>query len=767
MSENRLANQSSPYLLQHAHNPVDWFPWGDDAFAEARRRDVPIFLSIGYSTCYWCHVMERESFEDADIAAMLNERFVCIKVDREQRPDVDEIYMTATQLMTGHGGWPMSVFIDPHSLRPFWCGTYFPARAKGTMNMPTFPHVIESIATAWREKREEVIEQAAGLAKAVRASLRPGRDPAPIGAPHVERAVSELLQQFDRLHGGFGAAPKFPQPAHLLFLLDVRASTADDTTATAIDTVLTHTLDRMAVGGIRDQLAGGFHRYSVDATWTVPHFEKMLYDNALLTLVYARSARACDDAFYAEVARGTAEYVLREMTTDQGAFKSAQDAEVDGREGFNYLWTRDEMVSVLDDDDGAFASGVYGLDAGPNFRDPHHPDDQPRNVLRLADRPERVARSMSLTPDAFNARLARVNTRLLDHRATRRAPITDDKVIASWNGLMIEALAQAGDLLDEPRFVNAAERAAVFVLDHMTGEGELLRCSRLGHAHTSGTLEDYACMIRALAALARCGGVQPHAAQRYTDAAAQFAADVDRLFTDADGFADSPEDAADLFVRPCSTYDGAMPSGVSMMLHALIDLHELTGRREYLDRASAAIRTISPTIADAPQTVIHSVAALFRLLRAPGVDRSGFIDPGEATSVREESGDFTPVEVYADRDRVELGGDTPSLVNIALRIAPGHHIIAADPGAAVGPLVPLRVGIVNGTGVRVYADYPPGDPLDENLLVHTGDISMKVLLEREGEFTGQPLLCVTFQACTDTECLEPMTVELDVAIDLA
>ena len=767
MSENRLVNQSSPYLLQHAHNPVDWFPWGEDAFAEARRRDVPIFLSIGYSTCYWCHVMERESFEDADIAAMLNERFVCVKVDREQRPDVDEIYMTATQLMTGHGGWPMSVFIEPHSLRPFWCGTYFPASAHGTMNTPTFPHVIESIAAAWREKRDDVLEQAAGLAEAVRASLRPDREPAPVGAPHVEQAASELLRQFDRIHGGFGAAPKFPQPAHLLFLLDVRASTADDATTAAVNSVLIHTLDRMAVGGIRDQLAGGFHRYSVDATWTVPHFEKMLYDNALLTLVYARSAKACDDAFYAKVARDTAEYVLREITTDQGSFKSAQDAEVDGREGLNYLWTRDEIVSALGDDEGAFAAGVYGLDAGPNFRDPHHPDDTPRNVLRLANRPERVAQAMSLTPDAFNARLRSVNRRLLEHRASRPAPITDDKVIASWNGLMIEALAHAGDILDEPRFVRAAERAAVFVLEHMTQGGVLLRCSRLGHAHTPGTLEDYACVIRALAALARCGGIEPHAAQRYTDAAAQFAAVVDRLFTDACGFADSPEGAADLFVRPCSTYDGAMPSGVSMMLHALIDLHELTGRREYLDRASAAIGTVSPTIADAPQTVINSVAALLRLMRSPSVDRTEFIEPGEPTSAREDSADFTPVEVYADRDRVEVNGDPPALVNIALRIAPGYHIVAADPGAATGPLVPLRVGIVNGTGVRVYADYPPGDPLDENLLVHAGDIAMKVLLEREGEFTGQPLLCVTFQACTDTECLEPMTVELDVAIDPA
>jgi uncharacterized protein YyaL (SSP411 family) len=381
---NRLSRETSPYLLQHAHNPVAWFPWGDEAIAEARRRDVPIFLSIGYSTCYWCHVMERECFESEEIARQMNDRFVCVKVDREERPDLDDLYMTATQLLTGHGGWPMSVFLEPQGLRPFWAGTYFPPEPRH--GVPSFPQVLDAMSRAWTERRGEVLEQAASVAEGVRQHMVSEEAPVGLGLPQVTEAGRDLLKRFDRVHGGFGGAPKFPQPVFLEFLLDLRAAAADDATRDAIDQAVRRTLDRMAIGGVFDQVGGGFHRYSVDERWLVPHFEKMLYDNAQLAQVYARAAVVYSDDFYATIARRTLDYALREMTSSEGAFYSAQDAEVDGREGGNYVWTPEEIRAALPPEDAGFAIKVYGADAGPNFRDPHYPDSSSTNVLFLRER---------------------------------------------------------------------------------------------------------------------------------------------------------------------------------------------------------------------------------------------------------------------------------------------------------------------------------------------------------------------------------------------
>src|ERR1043165_6403662 len=331
---NRLAKETSPYLLQHAHNPVDWFPWGIEAFAEARKRGVPIFLSIGYSTCYWCHVMERECFESEEIAAQMNRGFLCIKVDREERPDLDDIYMAATQMTTGRGGWPMSVFLEPEKLRPFYCGTYFPPEPRGGMR--SFPQILEAISGAWKNERDEVAQQSETLANAVREHLGTVESTVPVGLGHVSKAAQTLLRMLDRVHGGFGSAPKFPQPVFLEFLLDIREVAADEATRDATDQALRLTLDRMACGGMNDQIGGGFHRYSVDEKWLVPHFEKMLYDNAQLAAVYARAGTIYNDDFYRRTARRTIEYILKEMTQPSGAFSSAQDAEVDGREGGNY-----------------------------------------------------------------------------------------------------------------------------------------------------------------------------------------------------------------------------------------------------------------------------------------------------------------------------------------------------------------------------------------------------------------------------------------------
>ncbi|MCC6580742.1 MAG: thioredoxin domain-containing protein, partial [Phycisphaeraceae bacterium] len=403
---NALADQTSPYLLQHACNPVDWHPWSPATLALARKLQRPIFLSIGYSTCYWCHVMERQCFENPDIAALMNDGFVNIKVDREERPDIDDLYMTAVQMITGSGGWPMSVFLTPPGaagaddpgLEPFDAGTYFPPR--DAYGRPGFPSVLRAISQAWRDRRGELLEQAGRVAQAMRSHLAPEPTPSPLSADQVSQAAGRLLRAYDSDDGGFGQAPKFPQPLNLRFLLHVHRNNQDADIAGA----LTHTLDRMARGGMYDQVGGGFHRYSTDERWLVPHFEKMLYDNGQLAELYAlaheRLPRDGDPGLFARVAAETCDYILREMTDASGAFWSAQDAEVDSREGLNYLWNPREIRNVLDDPKLAeLALAMYGLDEGPNFRDPHHRDEPARNVLYLPYPLAELARQRNMALD--------------------------------------------------------------------------------------------------------------------------------------------------------------------------------------------------------------------------------------------------------------------------------------------------------------------------------------------------------------------------------
>ncbi|MEM0984293.1 MAG: thioredoxin domain-containing protein [Planctomycetota bacterium] len=770
---NRLAGETSPYLLQHAHNPVDWYPWGDEAFAAARAADKPIFLSIGYSTCYWCHVMERESFEDDATAAVLNEHFIAIKLDREQRPEIDDVYMTATQLMTGSGGWPMSVFLEPEQLRPFWCGTYFPREPR--QGLPSFKQVLKGMADAYVTKRDDVIAQAEQLADAVRSQLSERAEPVALNHEHVAAAVGALLQQHDAREGGFGGQPKFPQPVYLELLQAARDHAGDQNTRTAIDACVKFTLDRMAVGGLFDQVGGGFHRYCVDATWTVPHFEKMLYDNAQLLSVYARAAATYDDGFYRSITRQTAAYVLREMTSPDGGFYSAQDAEVDHREGLNYIWTEDQAPDVLGDD-ADFAIKVYGLDA-PNFRDPHYPDEGPKSVLRLEDRPALVAEKLGLEPGAFDERLTQINATLLAARDERKQPHLDDKVLAAWNGMMIKGLADAAAVLDDSSLLDAAERAAAFVLGAMRdADGHLLRSHRAGASDGEGVLEDSAAMIRGLVALQRAG----RGDGRHLEAAIDLANRADDLFGDSEGggFFDARAGRGDLFIRPRSTYDGATPSGSSQMLEALLDLAEAEIDGPWLDRALAQLRAVSPVIAERGVAIAGSTRGLLRALTSGIAAR--LADGAAFAPQQNEPADFTPVEIFASTDRVAVGEGSPASFELVLRIKEGYHILAADPipeGAKPIPgLIPLRVGLVSGMGVAVYADYPEGEPYgpdlggDGRVLVHTDEVRLTVALERAdgvGVDEGTPIMGVTFQACTETACREPKTVELDVAIDLA
>lgn len=774
---HRLAASTSPYLLQHARNPVEWFPWGPEAFAEARRRDVPIFLSIGYSTCYWCHVMERESFESEAIGRLLSDRFVCIKVDREERPDVDDLYMQATLAVRGQGGWPMSVFLDPASLRPFWCATYLPPQPRH--GMTSLPEVAEAISQAWRSKRDDVLAQAAAIADAVAEGMHARPDPVPLGVGHVTEAVSTLLRMYDRQHGGFGRAPKFPQPVYLDLLLDVRGFAGSGETVEAIDAALRHSLDRMAVGGLFDQVGGGFHRYSVDAHWTVPHFEKMLYDNALLAGVYARAASLYDDAFYVRLCTRTLDFLLRELRTEGGGFASALDAEVDHREGLNYLWTPAELAAALPEREASLAAEIYGVSRGPNFQDPHHPDDPPRSVLRLDDRPERLADRHRMTPAELNDALRDINAGLYVERLKRKQPHRDDKVLAGWNGLAIGALAEGHRLTGDDRYAQAAYEAALHVLRVMRdAEGRLLRSSRGLQAHTPAFLEDYAFLIDGLLRLAKVGN---DTQAPLVNAARDLYVKARALFRDADGsWFDAQADAPDLFARPASTHDGAIPSAISATLHAMLDLHDRTGDASYADDAVELLGRLSGTIAAAPAGCANAARALMRVLASTTLRGSlasrGMLGepaaPAPGSQADEPASSSDVVEVYSGRERVEVREDLPGVLELLVKVADGHHVVAAQPGEEWdGTLIPFRVDLHDGEGLAIYADYPAGEAYaapgtDRPLRVYRGTLEFKALIERTGPVKGRPLVTVSFQACSDTECRRPSIVELDVAIDV-
>ncbi len=794
---NRLARETSPYLLQHAHNPVDWFAWGPEAFEAARERGAPLFLSIGYSTCYWCHVMERESFEDPGVGALMSELFVCVKVDREERPDVDDIYMGAVQAMTGRGGWPMSVFLTPPGARgkedaglePFWGGTYLPPEPR--WGMASFEQTLRSIRKAWDEQRAEVLEQAARLSAHVRDALGAERAaPVAIGERDVEKASRGLLSIYDRVHGGYGGAPKFPQPVFCDFLLDRLDATMNEDERRAIETSVRHTLERMALGGVFDQIGGGFHRYSVDERWLVPHFEKMLYDNAQLLSLYARAQERWKSELFARVVRETAEYVLAEMTGKEGLFWSAQDAEVDGKEGLNYLWTAEEIEEAIGDGElAAIAKRVFGVDQGPNFRDPHHPNEPARNVLFHVERVEAgEPRGGPMFAEGGVVR-DRVRTILAKQRARRAQPRLDDKAITSWNGLMIAGLSDAGCAHGERRWVEAAGDASEAVWNLLRDErGGLLRTRRGGVSKTAGFLEDYAFSVRGLLALDRAElalGMERSAdhvgrARELVDAAMD-------LFGDetSGGMYDTRAGERDLIVRTSSTHDGAVASGQSVMAHNLMELGAMEGGERYAERAEGLLRSMSRAIAIAPVSVIEGTRALQRVLverkdvAARLAEGEEVKAPGAARSSEQRE---SPVEVYASDERVSVSKTKPGVLGLELRIAEGWHITAheafeADEARRIEGLVGLEVFVRGGKGVKAEVEYPEGEALRIGgeeaeraglpaVRVHSGRVRLEVRLARtEEKWEGRPLIYVRHQACTDRECYQPMVVELDVAVD--
>jgi len=581
--ENRLARETSPYLLQHARNPVDWYPWGPEALERAKAEDKPIFLSVGYSACHWCHVMERESFENDAIAQLMNEHFVNVKVDREERPDVDEIYMKAVQAMTGSGGWPMSVFLTPE-LEPFYGGTYFPPR--GLYGRPGFPQVLSGLAKAWKEDRANLAKRARTLAEHIadegRAKAAGEIDPAVLDASRVA-----LVGQFDPRWGGFGDAPKFPHAIDLRILLRHAQRTNDASARRAA--ILS--LERMAEGGIHDQLGGGFHRYSVDEQWLVPHFEKMLYDNALLVPAYLEAWLVTGDARHADVARRACDWALREMSTAQGGFASSQDADSEGEEGRFFVFDLRELEKILGAKQGAHAAEWFGVTSEGNF-------EHGKSILWRHDRAEAVAAKLKVPLRDLEASMRDASAKLLAARSSRVKPGTDDKVLAAWNGLMISALAQAYQVLDEPRYLDAARKAARWILEGMRQpDGRLFATSRNGRAHLNAYLDDYAFTIAGLIDLYE-SDFDPFWLR---EALALDAVVADR-FQDEDGSCfTTARDHEKLIARLKAPHDGALPSGNGVQALNLLRLADLTGRADLAERAQRAIRSMAGLVNRFPQ----------------------------------------------------------------------------------------------------------------------------------------------------------------------
>ncbi len=587
---NRLIHEKSPYLLQHAANPVDWYPWGDEAFVTARSLEKPIFLSIGYSTCHWCHVMERESFEDEQVASLLNEHFVCIKVDREERPDVDHVYMTATQALTGQGGWPTSIFMTPDR-KPFFAGTYFPKHGMG--GRPGMMDLVRHIGRLWKEQAERLeadAEQATRQLEAY-ATMPAGEG---VDLETLKSAYDALSRMFDPEHGGFGTAPKFPTPHVLTFLLRYWARTGEAHALAMVE----KTLSEMRLGGLFDHVGFGFHRYSTDRVWLLPHFEKMLYDQALLAVAYVEAYQATGKEQYARVAREVLAYVLRDMTSPQGGFYSAEDADSEGEEGLFYLWSAKELKAVLGSRDADLFVKLFNIERGGNFRDQTTGERTGKSIPHLKAPLDELAEKHGFDAHELKALIASMRDKLFEAREGRVHPLKDDKILTDWNGLMIASLSKAGRVLGEERYTTAASRAAEFVLAELRdGDGRLLKRYRNGDAGLPAHLDDYAFMTWGLLELYESTFEVKHlrAAVELTDTMLD-------LFWDDDGAGlyMTADDGEKLLLRSKEAYDGAIPSGNSVAALNLLRLHRMVAEETYGSRAEALLKEFSSLLDRGP-----------------------------------------------------------------------------------------------------------------------------------------------------------------------
>lgn len=615
---NRLAKETSPYLLMHAHNPVNWYPWGPEALGKAVKENKLIFLSVGYSSCHWCHVMERESFLDPEIAALMNKHFVCIKVDSEERPDVDSIYMTSLHVyhqMTGSdagGGWPLSMFLTPDG-KPFFGGTYSPARDGDRGGATGFLTILSRVHQFWQKQPDGVRQNGAAIAQATKAALEGQQtDPlAKIDSKLLDEALATLSREYDDEHGGFGFSktnprrPKFPEPSNLMFLID-RVQKANDERAKEM---LIGTLDHMAMGGIRDHLGGGFHRYSVDRFWHIPHFEKMLYDNGQLASVYAEAFALTGRQRYRRVVDEMLEFVMAEMTAEGGGFFAAIDADSEGEEGKFYRWQKQQITSLLNPDEFASFASVYGLNDQPNFEQ-HYYAPQLKQPLKKS------AEERQLSESELDAAMAPIRKKLFDVRGERPRPLTDNKILTSWNGLMIRGFADAGRCLDNDRYIQAGSGAAKFVLDKLqTKDGRLMRTYNVGQARLNAYVEDYAFLIDGLIALYRATDDEAWLAEAETLMEKQI-----ELFWDETngGFFFTSDDHETLLARAKSPSDGARPSGNSVSAANLVFLARRLGKPDYRKKARRTITSVGPLLSRSPSAATRMMVAVSELLGDSG-----------------------------------------------------------------------------------------------------------------------------------------------------
>jgi uncharacterized protein len=729
---NRLILEDSPYLLQHAHNPVDWHPWSDAAFVQAKRENKPVFLSIGYSTCHWCHVMERESFEDPAIAAILNQHFIPVKVDRESHPDVDQIYMTAVTLISGRGGWPMSSFLTPDG-KPFYAGTYYPPDA--------FTSLLRQVAQLWREKRQAVDEQAERIAEAVADNNRLSGASRAFDEAHAARAVSAMEQIFDEIEGGFGQAPKFPQEPWLFLLLD-QAERRNDAKAREM---LTTTLDHMMRGGIYDQIGGGFHRYSTDYEWLVPHFEKMLYNQAHLSRLYLGAWRLTGYAGYRRVTSQTLDYVRREMTSPAGGFYSATDADSEGEEGLFFTWTLGEIRDGLAPEDAKLAKLIYNISRIGNF--------EGRNILHLEKPLEESARQLKMEPVVLRQRLDHINAVLLGIRQQRVAPLRDDKIVTAWNGMMITAFAEAAGQLDSKEYRRVAERAANFLWQHnRRAPGQLWRVHLDGRSSIIAAQEDYAYFAEGLLALYDLTGepVWLARAEELADALLQ-------RFLDSEGggfFMNEAEAGITAMGRPRDEgSDGAIPSGTSVALRVLQLLAQRTDNPRYAEQADALIGRFAPALQEHSYNYSYMLSAIMDHLQG----ELGAIGYAAQGGIRLQAG-------FQDR------GKPLRQLRIELVIASAWHVNSNQPGNP--DLLGTEVSLPDASGWRLDSvRYPAGEDRqlgfqEAPVSLYTGRLLLLAEVEPSGETPPNPTLPVTIrlQACNDQLCLPPEQITLWVGI---
>ena len=739
---NRLIKETSPYLLLHAHNPVEWYPWGDEALERAKKENKLIFLSVGYSTCYWCHVMEREVFSNPEIAEQMNKHFINIKIDREERPDLDEIYMTATQILIQRGGWPNSVFLTP-DLKPFFAGTYFPPTDKP--NRPGFPTVLDAVHEAWITREDEVIDTANEITRIIEAVSSKAFTALATHKPDrsiIAGGIEHLKKTYDEKFGGFGAAPKFPSPANLEFLLREYERHPDE----SLLKMVTHTLDMMVYGGMYDQIGGGFHRYSVDAKWLVPHFEKMLYDNAQLAKIYLHAYKLTEKPQYRRIAEEIFSFVAREMTSPEGGFYAALDAETDAEEGKYYVWTADEINNAVPKKDVKEFTSVYGVDDGPNF--------EGKNVLYVPNGAEAETSLHSLQS---------ARDTLLEKRSEREYPLLDTKVIVSWNGLMIDALAYGYEVLGEEKYLAAAEKAAQFILIHMTKpNGELWHTYTANVASYDGYLDDYAFFVRGLIGLSNATGED-----RWLDAAKSLTDKMIELFWDDKngGFYFTKADAKQLIVRTKKPHDSAVPSGNSVAVNNLLMIGT-----NYRDHVEKTLRSFARSMGESPSSFMHMLYAL-----------NGYLTLGEkgegATEPTLPLGEFglgdstQPLVTATAKVKAPVKG-TLMDVEVQVKIATGWHINANPAGQE--NLIPTTITVAEDAPVEItQVKYPKGksvifefSPEAVNVYEKTFTIPLKLKQKPNTVIKKDDMIILKldYQPCNETECSFPQTLDVQLKV---